>query len=203
MATLNSKALISLYELADFIDGDHSSTSKVVQNSGSYASAINQASSTFEFLTGRTFMSGSLAIEYFQGNCYHEYYLRQAPVASRFVKLDYFTGNTGVWDNSITSGSYEHTHDPITGRVYFIDGANFWRSSALENNWRATYAYGYTTRSYVPQDIKYAVCVMTQRIYERNFTQGKNQINIGGQSYSYPQQWPEDVQEIIYRYIRY
>jgi len=194
---LNSNALISVYEYTHFTG---ETTPLEASQLARYEQLINFVSSTIDNELGRTLMSGSLASEIFDG-CgdyiefvHDEYITAQAPiVATPSPALYYRSG--GEWTACTTYWDY----NVAEGTVYRTDGNYF---SVGKKNWKVDYAYGYTSGSMAPQDIKLAACMMVKFIETSSDNIGKASETIGGQTSAYSKKWPSQAMDILYAYKR-
>lgn len=182
--TLASNALVTLEEVRLALgmpyatDANNVAIGMTNEQSGSFAFAVNAASTYAETHCNRTFLSGSAAVEIFDGRGHNQFMVQnhtlytteQAPITSSPL-LQRWTGT--AWTAVDTSA---YTSKSVEGEVYFpaasygaegsatlgslsTDGNLFVKGT---QNYRVTYDYGYDGVDNVPQDLKQPVILLTR-----------------------------------------
>ena len=208
--TLQTNSLVTLEEYRIFRQEKIPNTVK----SGSYTLALNAAIDYMEDFTNRTFLSGSLESEIFDGRGYEQRYekahsfqvLRQAPITSTPILYKYVSG---TWTASTDTIEYDADQGaiyfPATGASQAVDVVgnlgsvgNFFDFG--DQNHRVDYESGYSGSASAPSELK-----MVQMILGNHFTllgehQGVSQANKGNRITGYTFKIPDIVKQILGKY---
>lgn len=163
MISLASNALVTLEEVRVGLGIPYPMEA---EQNDSYTLLDNIASGHVEEYTNRTFLSGSMAQEVFDGdgaNCLYdlqhtEYVTQQAPITSSPL-LEWWNGS--AWE-AVDTDTY--SYDGTEGVVYFHNDSFFIKGT---KNYRVTYEYGYDGVDDVPQELKGAVIIIVS-LYNRS-----------------------------------
>jgi len=192
-------------------------------HSGSFEAFVNEASDFAEDYCNRTFLSGSIETEIFDGVGYAlnipahhtEHVLNQAPISSLPVLLLYlWDGNS--W-NAVTASTY--TTDETDGRVYFPGvstefynqpgyvGTTGYYFAVGKNNYKAVYAYGYTLSAggggTLPLDLRGAVAKHAIWLYNSTSQLGiVSNSSADDRTYTYDPNIPKSILRVYDRYKR-
>lgn len=134
---------------------------------------INQATDTVEAYLGLTVLLTTYTNEVYDGGGTNELFLKNYPVDTTSVTLQY--RNTTVTNNDSWS--------TVTTTDYFIYGGEgyIWKNTPfidLPQHYRATYDAGWASGS-VPDDLKLAVMKLVSGLYNRMRAEGKKSEKLG------------------------
>ncbi|MCK5641417.1 MAG: hypothetical protein KAJ19_11490 [Gammaproteobacteria bacterium] len=199
---LNSNALIT-------VDTYHQATGGTAPGSDPLKLAraefvINAASDYFETETNRTFLSGSAAVDVFDGegasclyDTYHTVYAtKQAPITSTPI-LEKWDGS--AWE-AVDRSTY--TYEATEGEVYFprlYVSENYFVEGT--RNYRTTYLYGYNGRANIPGDIQMTVAIIA-KLYDRSIDYAGITSTTDDNGRGFSLTMPEPVNVVIRKYTR-
>ncbi|KKN19937.1 hypothetical protein LCGC14_0940660 [marine sediment metagenome] len=189
---LSNNSLTNLYTVIQYYGADAITPIDLplATMSGSWLSAINQASEVFHNDVGFPLFSGSLQNERFEGDDASEHYVEFAVEGFSDVyiyDIFYLEGPATTDLVNVTSGSaaYKWQYEADTGLIRFTDGNRFHSHSRDIDNWWIRYHYGLTGPvlagsaegkpipvTTVPEDIQYAVTQEAWRIDQLRRHQG-------------------------------
>ena len=166
---LNSNSFVTLEEYRIFADIPDTDVGRTAVSGSTVF--LNAAADFIENQTSRTFYSGSLAEEEFDGRGYNQiydfvhnqYYTKQAPITS--TPVIYCYSNSSWTIITATIG-----YNAVNGIVYLRGGNSYFENG--HNNYRVDYYYGYDGSSAIPYDLKVA-----QMIYAKHLQM--NAVNLG------------------------
>lgn len=159
--------------------------------------AIEDAESYITNYLDRTFIvdpSPVEKIEIFSGKDQIFYWVKQTPLSS-VTKVEYWDGIQ--WIDVVVTDGYTIAQDLTKGKVWFEERYTFFKG---QDNWRITYEYGYDE---LPADLRRAICMLTKYFIQRADFQGLKSQSDGEQNFSYDNEIPKLIIEILNRYKRY
>ena len=215
--TLASNALCTLEDIRLRLG----KVSMSAAESGSYTAFVNDVSDFVEDYCGRTFLSGSLEAEVFDGEGYAEnipayhtkHTLKQAPVSTT-PGLHLYRWDGDSWEE-LDSTTY--TSDTTNGVVYFpgISSTEYYRQPGYvgsanayfvkgTGNHKVEYYYGYNGVANIPSNLRGAVA--NHAIWLSNSTKllgVDSNSSADGRSYSYNPSLPKSITQVYDRYVRW
>lgn len=190
MASEASNALITLAEYCEFVG---KAVSDIDLSAERFNLLCGMASSRIEKHCRRKFIAASDQAEVHSGDGTKDLYVKNAPITA--------TPTVKYWDGlQWVATPNTFTYDSTTGRIWFTDGATFWRGS---DNWQITYSYGYAIAS-VPYELKASCAILIQRALKKaDGKEGVSSETFGDQTTSFSlAKMPDDVVEILQPYVR-
>lgn len=195
---LNGNALITAAELETFLQTTISSTD--LQNT-----LINIASDFIQRYCGNIFVPlTTYTQEAYDGNGTHIIYLKNKPLVSVAAVIVWDTFNNEASDTLDEHDDYivDITEGYIYKRYAWVPGYK---------NYRITYAAGYTDKTVVPYDLKYACALLANLVYSRRGASGIQSETIGKYSVTYSNSGaifmgvaiPPEILSILNLYKRY
>ncbi|KKM07992.1 hypothetical protein LCGC14_1728370 [marine sediment metagenome] len=193
-------------------------------HSGSFEAFVNEASDFAEDYCDRTFLSGSLETEIFDGRgyadnipAYHtKHVLNQAPISTTPV-LHLYRWDGDSWEELNTT---TYTQDTVKGTIYFptisiteyyrqpgyVTGANAYFVQGTGNH-KAEYYYGYTFGTYgggtLPLDLRGAVAKHAIWLYNSTSQLGiVSNSSADDRTYTYDPNIPKSILRVYDRYKR-
>ncbi len=189
-------------------------------HSGSYEVHINEASDFAEDYCNRTFYSGSIEVEIFDGlgyasnmPAYHtSHTLNQAPI-SRVPTLKLYNWGGSSW-NLVDASTY--ASGSIDGTVYFpgVSDADYSTQLGYVNttgpyfiqgvgNYKAEYWYGYIDVNDLPKDLRGIVAAHAIWLHNTTKLLGTlSNSSADDRAYTYDPSMPKRITNVYNRYIR-
>ena len=184
--------------------------------SGSYTACINDASDFAETYCSKTFLSGSLESETFDGQgfvdnipAYHvSQPLQHKPISSSPVLKLY------LWDGDSWESVDDYEVDTDNGIVYFPGTASseYYRQPGYvssvntyfvkgTNNYKAEYYYGYDGVANLPSDLRGAIARHAIFLYNTTTQLGTvSNSSADGRSYAYDPKLPASILRVYDKY---
>ena len=202
MSTLNTNALVNQLELQAYLGAralGGGTNPEDLPVSGSRIQSINQASQYIQSYIGYNLFSGSLQRDIFDGRGYNTMYdiyhdktqVSRIPVVG--APLVYYRCSGDTW----TLSTYSYSWDSNLGTIWLTDSNCF---DAGTRNWKVEYAYGFTSITTVPSDLKLAACMIAQYVLKIGEHGQFQSATIGDINIAFSLKIPQDTLNILNRY---